>query len=268
MTARRILAPILAAVALAAVLRAAQYEGRPDRWAQYEREMQDPVPDPPDAWVEAEFAVGRLRFRSPQDGFRRRRWGTDANKGDRIFSAMLRRLTRLHVRSVEQIVNIDSDEIYDWPWLFAVGVGDWDLNEDEILRMRNYFDRGGFLMVDDFHNEREWAVFAEGIRRILPNSHFVELTTDDPIFHTAYDINELYQVSGFNILYGQPYERGGIVPHWRGVVDEKGRIQVAIDFNMDVGDSWEWADYPPYPEKLSSLGMRMGVNYVIYAMTH
>jgi hypothetical protein len=86
--------------------------------------------------------------------------------------------------------------------------------------------------------------------------------------HTAYDINELYQVSGLNILQGMPYERGGIVPHWRGVVDEKGRIVVAIDFDMDVGDSWEWADYPPYPEKLSSLGMRMGVNYVMYAMTH
>ena len=199
MAARRILAPILAALALAAVAYA-QYEGRPDRWAQYEREMQDPVPDPPDAWVEAEFAVGRLRFHSPFDGFRRRRWGTDANKGDRIFSAMLRRLTRLHVRSVEQIVDIDSDDMFDWPWLFAVGVGDWELSDSEVARLREYFDRGGFLMVDDFHNEREWAVFAEGIQRVLPNSHIVELTTEDQIFHTAYDINELYQVSGFNIL--------------------------------------------------------------------
>jgi hypothetical protein len=274
MTARRLLAPLVAVLALTAVAAAAQF-GRSqeelrgtDRWAKYEPEMQDPVPDPPDAFVEGEFAVGRLRFHSPLDGFRRRRWGTDANKGDRIFSAMLRRLTRLHVRSVEQIVDIDSDEIYNWPWLFAVGVGDWEFSQDEVVRMKNYFDRGGFLMVDDFHNEREWAQFAAGITRAVPNGHFVELTTDDQIMHTAYDINELYQVSGFNILYGQPAERGGIVPHWRGLVDEKGRIVVAIDFNMDVGDSWEWADYPPYPERLSSLGMRMGVNYVIYAMTH
>jgi hypothetical protein len=271
MKGRRILVPVFAVVALAAVVRAAQYEGLGDRWAQYEPEMQDPVPDPPDANVEAEFAVGRLRFRSPMDRYRRRggrRWGTDANKGDRIFSAMLRRLTRLNVRSIEQIVDVDSDDMYDWPWLFAVAVGDWELNDSEVAHLRKYFDRGGFLMVDDFHGPREWRDFSEGIKRILPNSHFVELQTDDPIFHTVYDINELYQVSGFNILYGMPYERGGIVPHWRGVVDEKGRIQVAIDFNMDVGDSWEWADYPPYPERLSSLGMRMGVNYVIYAMTH
>jgi hypothetical protein len=271
MTARRIVVPLLAVLALggvAAVVRAAQSEGRPNRWAQYEREMQDPVDDPPDARVEGEFAVGRLRFRSPMDRFRGRRWGTDANKGDRIFSAMLRRLTRMDVRSIEQIVDVDSDDMYNWPWLFAVAVGDWELNDSEVAHLRKYFDRGGFMMVDDFHNEREWRDFANGIMRIVPNSHFVELQTDDSIFHTAYDINELYQVSGLNILYGMPYERGGIVPHWRGVVDEKGRIQVAIDFNMDVGDSWEWADYPPYPEKLSSLGMRMGVNYVIYAMTH
>jgi hypothetical protein len=275
MVARRILAPLLAVLSLAAVATAAQFGRRfqnevnsTDRWAKYESEMQDPVPDPPDAWVEAEFAVGRLRFRSPGDRFRGRRWGTDANKGDRIFSAMLRRLTRIHVRSVEQIVDVDSDDLYDWPWLFAVAVGDWDLSDSEVAHLRNYFDRGGFLMVDDFHNEREWRDFADGIMRAIPNGHFVELTTDDPIMHTAYDINELYQVSGLNILQGMPYERGGIVPHWRGVVDEKGRIVVAIDFNMDVGDSWEWADYPPYPERLSSLGMRMGVNYVIYAMTH
>jgi hypothetical protein len=271
MSSLRTLVPILALVVVAgAGVRAAQfqYETGLRRWAQYEREMQDPVPDPPDAYEETEFAVGRLRFRSPYDGSYRRRWGTDANKGDRIFSHMLRRLTRIHVRSVEQIVDIDSDEIYDWPWLFAVGIGDWELDETEIQRLRNYFDRGGFLMVDDFHGEREWRDFSEGIARIVPGSSIVELQDDDPIFHTVYDLNERYQVSGLNILSGMPYERGGIIPHWRAVVDEKGRVQVAICFNMDVGDSWEWADYPPYPERLSSLGMRMGVNYVVYAMAH
>jgi len=252
------------------VLNAAQSDQRPRRWAQYEREMQDPVPDPPDAYVEAEFAVGRLRFRSPMDRFggRGSRWGTDANKADRLFSQFLRRLTRVNARSVEEIVDIDSDEMYKWPFLFAVGIGDWQLSTSQVQRLRNYFDRGGFLMVDDFHGPREWRDFADGIARILPKSTIVELKDDDVIFHTVYDLNERYQVSGLNVVYGLPYERGGVVPHWRGVVDEKGRIQVAINYNMDVGDSWEWADHPLYPERLSSLGLRMGVNYVIYALTH
>ena len=204
---------VIGAAAVALAWAQYQYEERPRRWAKYEPEMQDPVPDPPDAWENTEFAVGRLRFRSPLDGwglrgFRRRRWGMDANKGDRIFSQMLRRLTRVHVRSVEQIVDIDSDEMYDWPWLFAVGIGDWELNESEVARLRNYFDRGGFLMVDDFHGEREWHDFADGIARIVPNSTIVELKTDDQIFHTVYDLNELYQVSGLNIVSGMPVRTG------------------------------------------------------------
>ena len=134
--------------------------------------------------------------------------------------------------------------------------------------MRNYFDRGGFLVVDDFHGEPEWQNFAQGIARIVPNSTIVELKDEDTIFHTVYDLTERYQVSGLNIVGGRPYERYGFVPHWRGVMDEKGRVQVAICFNMDIGDSWEWADHPQYPERLSSLGLRMGVNYVMYAMTH
>ncbi len=261
---------IPAIMTVAVMLSGAQSDQRPRRWAIYEREMQNPVADPPDAYEETEFAVGRLRFRSPRDRYRRRgsRWGTDANKGDRLFSQILRRLTRVHVRSVEQIVDIDSDEIYDWPWLFAVAVGDWQLSDSQVLRLRNYFDRGGSLMVDDFHGPREWHDFVNGIARILPNSSIVELKDDDPIFHTVYDLSERIQVSGFNIVYGTPFERGGVVPHWRAVVDQKGRVQVAICFNMDVGDSWEWADFPPYPERLSSLGLRLGVNNVIYAMSH
>ncbi len=253
-------------------------ESGPRRWAQYEPEMQDPVPDPPDAWVEAEFAVGRLRFRSPLDSYRfssfggfragRRRWGIDANKGDRVFSQILRRLTRINARSVEQIIDINSDDMYDWPFMLAISIGDWELNDSEIQHMRDYLDRGGFLMVDDFHGPAEWDNFAQGIAKIVPHSSIVELDKDNQIFHTVYEINELYQVSGRQVEYGMPYERGGIVPHWRGVVDPHGRIQVAICFNMDVGDSWEWADDPRYPEKLSSLGLRMGVNYALYAMSH
>ena len=116
----------VAAGVLAVLLLSAQ-PGRPERrWAMYEREMQDPAEDPPDAWEETEFAFARLRYRSDRDrsGFRSRsRWGSDANKSDRQFIAGVRRLTRIHARSVEQIIDIDSDEIFNWPWLYAVALG-------------------------------------------------------------------------------------------------------------------------------------------------
>ena len=264
MTARR----ILAALILVVVPEAAQYGHPQRRWAIYEPEMQDPVDDPPDAYEDTEFAFARLRFRSPMDGRYRSRWGTDANKSERQFIQGLRRLTRIHARSVEQIVDIDSDEIYDWPWLYAVAIGDWELSDSQVVRLRNYFERGGSLMVDDFHGEREWRDFTAGIARVLPGRAVVELEDDDPIFHTAYDLSQRFQVPGFQVVWGQMYERGGVVPHWRAVVDEKGRVLVAICFNMDIGDAWEWADHPAYPERYASLADRIGVNYVLYAMTH
>jgi hypothetical protein len=263
MGGRRTIAGLLFVAALVGA-----QSGRGRRWAKYESEMQNPADDPPDAWEQTEFAFGRLRYRSNRGGYYRSRWGVDANKSERQFIQGLRRLTRIHARSVEQIVDIDSDEIFDWPWIYAVGAGDWTLSEPQITRLRHYFERGGFLMVDDFHNEREWAGFMAGIERILPGRPVVELANDDPIFHTVYNLSERFRVPGLNVVHGSQIERGGVYPHWRGVIDEKGRVVVAICFNMDIGDAWEWADLPEYPEKYASLAYRIGVNYVLYAMTH
>jgi len=262
---RTLIAPLAAAV-FVALLCAAENGSR--RWAKYEPEMQDPVDDPPDAWQKTEFAFGRLRFRSPLDRRRRPRWGTDANKSDRLFMKGLRRLTRVETRSVEEIVDVDSDDIFNFPWMYAVAAGDWVLSPPQAERLRKFFERGGFLMVDDFHGEREWNTFIEGIRQMFPDYRVIDLPDDAPIFHVVYDLDHRVQISGYQIIYGQPYERGGIVPHWRAVVDDKGRVQIAACFNMDVGDAWEWSDYPPYPEHLASLAYRLGVDYVTYALTH
>lgn len=263
MTTRRTIAAFILTV-LAAL---AAQSGGMRRWAQYEHEMQNPADDPPEAWASTEFAWGRLRYRSNRDGYRSR-WGIDANKSDRQFIEGLRRLTRVDARSVEQIVDIDSDDMFEWPWLYAVGIGDWTLNDAHVKRLREFFERGGFLMVDDFHNEREWARFMDGMQRILPGHDAEELEDDDPIFHTVFSLSERYRIPGLNVVHGDQIERGGVFPHWRGIRDDHGRVVVAICFNMDLGDAWEWADLPEYPEKYASLAYRIGVNYIIYAMTH
>jgi hypothetical protein len=239
-------------------------------WERYEAEMQDPVDDPPDALRKAEFALGRVRYRSPLDrGFGRyARWGIDVNKGDRTFISLLRRLTRIDVQSIETIVDVSSDEVYDLPWIFAVSAGDWRLAPQEARRLGEYLDRGGFLMADDFHNDSEWAQFMAGIHQMNPAMQAEELEDADSAFHVVYDLKERVRVPGANVVHGSGVERGGVVPHWRAIRDSKGRMIVAICFNMDVGDGWEFADDPAYPEKLSSEAIRLGVNYVMYAMTH
>mgnify|MGYP000903454533 CR=1 FL=1 len=255
-------------LAISALLAFAQSRGRV--WAKYEHEMQDPIEDPPDTGRKGEFALGRLRYRSPMDGRwgRYYRWGIDVNKGDRVFITLLRRLTRVDVEPIEDIIDISSDHIFDLPWIFAGSVGDWQISPTEAERLRKYFDRGGFLMVDDFHNDREWETFMAGIRQVDPAAQAEELDGDDPALHTVFNLKERMRVVGANVVHGSGIERGGVIPHWRAIRDSKGRMIIAICFNMDIGDGWEFADDPDYPERMASEGIRLGVNYVTYAMTH
>lgn len=260
-----------AAIALVcgfAALAFAQYRGRVS--AQYEHEMQDPVEDPPDADRKGEFALGRLRYRSPMDrgGFGYSRWGIDANKGDRIFIGLLKRLTRIDVSPVETIIDVEDDEMFNHPLMVAISVGDWQLSQGHADRLRKYFDRGGFMMVDDFHNEREWAIFMRGIHQIYPDAKIIEMENDHPAFHVMYDMTNRVRVPGANVVHGSGVERQGYVPHWRALVDSNGRMIMSICFNMDVGDGWEFADVPDYPANLSTEAIRLGVSYAMYAMTH
>jgi len=197
-------------------------------------------------------------------------WTTDYPRSDRHFITALRRLTRVHARSVEQPVNLDDgDDIYHWPWLYAVEVGHWNLSDAQAKTLREYLLRGGFLMCDDFHGSYEWAVFMESMKRVFPDRPVVEIENKDQIFHSLFDLDDRYQVPGAQFLYsGRTYEQDGYDARWRGIYDDKGRLMAAMCFNMDLGDSWEWADEPQYPEKYSALAIRIGVNYVIYAMTH
>jgi hypothetical protein len=238
-------------------------------WAQYEHEMQDPVDDPPDARRKGELALGRLRYRSPLDHGRfYSRWGIDANKGDRTFIGILSRLTRIDVQPIETIIDIDSDDIFDLPFLIAISIGDWQLSTSQAQRLRKYFDRGGFLFVDDFHNDREWATFMAGIHQIDPSLTAEDLQDDDPAFHVLFDLKERFRVPGANVVHGSGIERGGTVPQWRAIRDSHGRMIIAISFNQDVGDGWEFADDPTYPERFASQAIRIGTNYAVYSMTH
>jgi hypothetical protein len=259
----------IALFAAAAALFCAPPGLRGNRWARYEPEMQDPVNDPPDAGEKREFAFGRLRYRSPRDSWSPyARWAIDCNKSDRQFLIGLRRLSRVDAQSIEEIVDIESDEIFDQPWMFGVAIGDWVLTDAHALRLRKYFERGGFMMTDDFHNDREWEEFMIGVKKIFPNAEWIEIPNDHPIFHMNYNLESRVQIPGQNVVHGPGYERGGVVPHWRAILDSKGRIMIAACHNMDVGDAWEFADDPDYPERYSSEAYRLGINYVLYAMTH
>jgi hypothetical protein len=236
------------------------------------------IPMPPDWQEKTEWAFARLMFPpGPLNGYRYRDldwhvgvslWTQDFPRADRHFAQAVRRLTRIHVRSVEQPVNLDEGDAYDWPWLYAVQVGEWGLTDRQAKALREYLLRGGFFMADDFHGAAECGEFETRIHRAFPDRPIVDIPDDDPIFHTVYDLNDRYQIPGqAHLRVGYKYADGKGA-HWRGIYDDQGRILVAISFNSDVGDAWEYADDPWYPAKFSDLAIRLGVNYVVYAMTH
>jgi hypothetical protein len=247
-------------------------------------ELYDDVPLPTDWREGAEWVQARLMYPNhPEARFSRRfggwgfdwreggtSWSQDYPRADRHFAQAIRRLTRVHARSVEQPSNPDDvDDFYNWPWLVAGEMGDWKLTDAQAATLREYLLRGGFLYMDDFWGPEEWDRFIESMQRIFPDRPIVEIDDRDASFHTVYDLDERYQILGQWALIGRMMQRAaGTVPHWRGIYDEKGRLMVAMTFNSDVGDSWEFADDPRYPEKYSALGIRLGVNYVIYDMTH
>jgi hypothetical protein len=170
---------------------------------------------------------------------------------------------------VEQPVNLDDGDVYDWPWLYAVQTGNWNLTDSQAASLREFLLRGGFLMCDDFWGDQEWEVFMQSMRRVLPGRPVVDLPDGDQMFHTVYDLNDRYQVaSRGSVNRGRTDKCYPCPARWRGIYDDKGRVIVAMTFQSDVGDSWEWADDPTYPEKYAALGIRIGVNYIVYSMTH
>jgi hypothetical protein len=227
---------------------------------------------------EAEFHLGRMIYRTMggagSRGFAQPWWAIDYPMAEEHFLPALDRLTKLSVAPDSRHLELTDERIFDYPFLFAqqVGQGYWRPNAQEAERLREYLLRGGFLLVDDFHGEYDWAVFEAAMQQVLPGRPIVEIPDDDQLMHVFYNLGDRIQIPGRRHLR---MGRGGQVvaqmegsPHWRGIYDDRGRLMVGINFNIDMGDAWEHADDPFYPAPMTQLAYRLGTNYVIYALTH
>ena len=218
-------------------------------------------PLPADYQEKTEFAFARLMYPpAPYARFDRAgkywaqgmsSWTQDYPRADRHFLQAVRRLTRIHSRSVEQPVNLDDgDDVFNWPWLYAVR-----RRRMESDRLAGRQDARLSSARRLLHGRRflgqpiEWEVFMASMHRVFPDRQPVDIKNADQIFHTIYDLDDRYRVPGqwASIRFGAT-KNDGDTPYWRGIYDDKGRIMVAIVVNSDLGDSWEWADSPEYPE--------------------
>ncbi|WP_129781224.1 DUF4159 domain-containing protein [Peristeroidobacter soli] len=208
------------------------------------------------------------------------RWETDFPEGDDNFSHRLKQLTRINVAPKAASRLLTAPDLGDFPMLFMSDPGYMVLTEEERAAFENYLERGGFVWVDDFWGDAEWQQFANVMRTVLPNREWRVLSTDHPIFHTVFDLKEMPQIPALPFASpGGPtaespgahkYPAGSLdTPEMRAWLDDDGRIMVLATHNTDIGDGWEREAYGDwYFETFSTRSYMVGVNVVVYAMTH
>jgi hypothetical protein len=227
---------------------------------------------------DAEFRVARVKYftrnRAGSHGISQPMWAVDFPYAEEHFFAALRRVTNIQVAENSIHLELTDKRIFDYPFLFLQqpGGGNWRPTAEEAANLREHLLRGGFLLVDDFQGERDWAVLEAAMHKVFPEREIVEIPSDDTLMHIFYDLDKNNPIPGDRHLR---FDRNGQItvqmpgpPHWRGIYDDHQRLMVAMNYNMDMGDAWEHADDPNYPGPMTALAYKFGINYVIYAMTH
>ncbi len=213
------------------------------------------------------FRFARVRF-NENGRFFRYGWAHDYPRAERNFLKILSEVTSVQTTPASYIiVDLDDPRIMDYPLLYFSEPGTWGVTPAEAENLREYFLRGGFAIFDDFDGPRQWAAFMSSMKRVFPERKMERLTVDHPIFQCFYEIETL-DMPAPNSARFSGFASQAAPAEFYGMSDETGRLQVIVNFNNDIGDYWEWSDSDFFPVSLSNEAYKLGVNYVIYALTH
>jgi hypothetical protein len=213
------------------------------------------------------YQEDRESFENSDRWFRRRRsrrgmWATDYPTADLNLHEAIMRTTKIHVRDKPIVLSFADKEIYEYPILYLTEPGYWVTNDEEVQSMQKYFARGGFMIIDDFHDYgtkgRQWYNFYYNIKQVFPDREPVLLANDHPIWTIYFDIN--------------PDEAPSTKPEFSSddcqyyaIYDDEGNMMCVICYNQDIGDGWEW---PGSLAMASTVSYQMAINFIIYALTH
>ena len=215
------------------------------------------------------FVYARLRYH-PVDWWRQGTsevpWHHDYPDGDTMFPTSLDRLTSIHTTPESfQIVDIDSKELFKYPFVYLSEPGFLDLLPGDVKNLREYLDRGGFILVDDFRgnpsDNSQMENFVLQLKKVYPDRELEPVPASHPIFHTFFDLDP----STMKPPYLMP--NSGDV-QFLGLSDDDGRIQIIVDFNNDTSEYWQALDVQQCSINEAGLAVELGINYAIYALTH
>jgi hypothetical protein len=193
-------------------------------------------------------------------------WHHDYPDGDTMFPASLQRLTTVQATPESfQLVDIDSKDLFLYPFVYMSEPGYLNLLPGDIKNLREYLDRGGFLLMDDFRgNEFDNSQFEnmkQQMKKLFPDREFKPLPPTHPIFHLFYDVEPHSMLPPYRMPNSGD-------PEFFGILDAKGNLQVMIDFNNDISEYWQALDVGQCSIHEAGTAVQLGVNYAIYAMTH
>jgi len=215
------------------------------------------------------FVYARLRYHPVQwwrQGTREVPWHHDYPDGDTMFAGLLAKITTAHTTPESyQIVDIDSKELFEYPFVYLSEPGYLELLPADIQNLREYFDRGGFMLIDDFRGDEgdnsEFENLVRQLKKLYPDRNLVPLSKDHPIFHVFYDVEAGKMLPPYRM-----YNSGEV--QFLGINDPKGNLQIMIDFNNDMSEYWQALDVGECSIHEAGTAVQLGVNYAIYAMSH
>jgi len=210
---------------------------------------------------DSRFAFTRIRYGTRVgDNFG---WEHDYPAADRNFAAILDYMTHMRVHlDGSNIFDLDDPRIFQNPVIYMSEPGGWTTDEAEATNLRKYLLKGGFIIFDDFDGDAEWRNLVTQMRTVLPDHHWIRLDVSHPIFQSFFSLQTLD--------VPHPMLRG-VQPQFFGLFDdnlETGRMMAIANWNNDVGDYWEWSAEGLYGDAPTADAYRLGVDYLVYAMTH
>ena len=220
-----------------------------------------------------EFTFVRVMYDSPHSPYNQwfgGAWRVDYPEADENFTEGIHAWAGTNLRLAQPVQLKPTDRrLFDYPFAYIVEPGHMELSEVDAAALREYLMRGGFLFLDDFHGETEWQHARGQIHMILPEYEIKDLPLTHPIFHSYFDVDQVVQVPGVAALVqGVTYEKGGVTPHYMGVENKDGRLMVFLTRNCDLGDAWEWINDPRYPAQYGFMAYKVGMNVIVYVMSH
>ncbi len=223
------------------------------------------IPEETEAQNDYGFRFVRIRY-SDDSGMGRfggNAWAHDYPTADYNFHEALTRASKIHVDGPPIVLSLDDPRIFEYPVLYLCEPGYWNMSEEDVENLREYLNRGGFILFDDFRSERELFVLTNQMKRLYPDREFTELPATHPIWNIYFDIDPVEAPSNVSSRWGG---MGKYDDQYLALFDENGRMIALSCYNQDIGDGWEWPDRNI--ADASTISFQMGINFLMYALTH